>query len=213
MRLQRRVEKGQYQNSANSGTVLGGLGNLFRSWRTTMFRSSSPGLFEDPQVQQFLSRLAGDLFGDARSPSELDFATLERHAHEAGREIARRLCEQITLEQARSVTQSQPCPDCHQSCSGSLERRELLTRDGPIQLDEAKHYCPHCRRVFFPQPSGPTPQSPPVQPSRPDDRSLCGYRDALIPGGHQAVGHHQRVADLPAPPSDALSGSRRRTRR
>jgi hypothetical protein len=27
----------------------------------------------------------------------------------------------------------------------------LDTRDGPIPLKEARHDCPRCRRVFFPQ--------------------------------------------------------------
>jgi hypothetical protein len=144
LRLPQPPGKRQYQNPGNSVTLPGGLGNLSRSRRTTMFRSSSPGLDQDPQVQEFLSRLANDLFGCVRSPAELDFATIERRAHEAGRQIARGLCERITSEQARAVDPSQPCPDCHRHCSGSLEARELLTRDGPIQLREARHYCPHC---------------------------------------------------------------------
>ena len=145
-----------------------------------MFRSSSPGLFQDPQVQRFLSLLANDLFGEARSAAQLDFATLERRAHEAGRQIARTLCEQIAPEQARSVDPFQPCPDCLLPCAGSLEAREILTRDGPIQLDEAKHYCPHCRRVFFPQPSAPTPQPPQIQPRCHDNCSLRGDRHPLV---------------------------------
>lgn len=126
-----------------------------------MFRSSSPGL-QGPEVQRFLSLLARELFGDARSPAELDFGTIEQRAHEAGRRIARGLCEQITAEQAQATDQPQPCPDCGQPCAGSIETRSLLTRDGPIQLDELRCTCPHCRRVFFPLPTGAAPQSPAV---------------------------------------------------
>jgi hypothetical protein len=35
----------------------------------------------------------------------------------------------------------------------------LDTRDGPIPLKEARHYCPRCRRVFFPQQTAPGPGS------------------------------------------------------
>ena len=124
-----------------------------------MFRSSSSGFVEDPQFQQLLSVLSRELFGDAGSPPELDFVTIEQRAHEAGQRIARKLCEQFTSEQARTVQEPQPCPDCGRPCSGTIETRELLTRDGPIQLDEARHSCPRCRRVFFPQSTKPTLES------------------------------------------------------
>jgi hypothetical protein len=92
-----------------------------------------------------------EFFGVDDSGATLNFAAIEQRAHQAGRKVARLLCEQAASKPSQSAEQPQPCPDCGQTCSGAIEARRLETRDGPIQLQEARHYCPQCRRAFFPQ--------------------------------------------------------------
>lgn len=135
-----------------------------------MFRSSAPDLSEDPKFQQLLALLRRDLFPGDVSPASLDFATIEQRAHEAGQKIARTLCEQVAAEQAQTTDESQHCPECNQPCPSSIQTRELLTRDGPILLEEVRLDCPHCRRAFFPQSNAPAAEPPTIQPGRPDHR-------------------------------------------
>jgi hypothetical protein len=101
-----------------------------------------------------------EFLGLERDAASLNFADIERRAHEAGRELARRLCEQAASQAAVSAERPQPCPDCGRPCAGAVEARRLETRDGPIELAEARHQCPHCRRAFFPRSTPPGAQSP-----------------------------------------------------
>ena len=116
-----------------------------------MFHKSSSDSFSDPQAQRFLQTLLEERFGPDGPGSDMDFASIERWAHEMGRTVARRLCEQTANQQSANHEESRHCPDCQRECGGEIETRELLTRDGPIQLNEFRCYCPHCRRAFFPQ--------------------------------------------------------------
>jgi hypothetical protein len=115
-----------------------------------MFQKSSADLLNDPQVQRFLQTLVGERFGPDGPGLEVDFASLERWAHDVGRTVARGLCEQTANPQATDPQQPRPGPDCPRECDGEIDTRELLTRDGPIRLQEIRCPCPHCRRVFFP---------------------------------------------------------------
>jgi hypothetical protein len=116
-----------------------------------MFRSRQSEFEKDPRYQEFVRSLWEHRFGSEGLPPDLDFASIEEMAHQIGKAVAREFCEQVTAQQARSAEQPQPCPDCGRACDGQVAARELLTRDGPISLDEAQHHCPRCRRAFFPQ--------------------------------------------------------------
>jgi hypothetical protein len=127
-----------------------------------MFRSSADDLSDDPRYQQLVASLRDRLFGPDGPAPDADFGAIEELAHQAGRSLARDLCSQAASQQARSADLPQPCPDCGRPCDGRAVARELTTRDGPIRLDEARYHCPRCRRDFFPQPSGPAADAPPV---------------------------------------------------
>jgi len=116
-----------------------------------MFRSSAPDPSHDSRLQQLLAMVSDEFVGLEQGASTLNFAEIERRAHEAGRKLARRLCEQATSPSATSAERPRPCPDCGRLCSGAVETRRLETRDGPIELAEARHDCPRCRRAFFPR--------------------------------------------------------------
>jgi ribosomal protein L34E len=125
-----------------------------------MFRSSPADSAQDARLQQLLGMVTEEFFAVDRTAAGLDFATIEQRAHQAGRKVARLLSEQAASQCAESAEREQPCPDCGQPCAGIVEGRPLEARDGPISLKEARHACPRCRRVFFPQSTAPGPGSP-----------------------------------------------------
>jgi hypothetical protein len=117
-----------------------------------MFRSSATDPSQDPRLQQIVAMVAQEFSGLEEDAASLNFAEIERRAHEAGRKLARRLCERAASQPAAASTERpQPRPDCGLPCSGAIAVRRLETRDGPIELAEARHDCPRCRRAFFPR--------------------------------------------------------------
>src|SRR5262245_24906512 len=116
-----------------------------------MSRSPAPDPSQDPRFQRLLAMVSEEFLGLDEGAASLNFADIERRAHEAGRELARRLCEQAASRAAAAAERPRPCPDCGRPCAGEVEVRRLETRDGPIELAEARHDCPRCRRAFFPR--------------------------------------------------------------
>jgi len=127
-----------------------------------MFRSSPTDSTQDARLQRLLGMVEDEFFAVDQTAAALNFAAIEQRAHEAGRKVARLLCEQAASQCAESAQREQACPDCGQLCAGTIAERPLDTRDGPIPLKEARHDCPRCRRVFFPQQTAPGPGSPPL---------------------------------------------------
>ena len=178
-----------------------------------MFRSSSPDSPLDPRLEKIFAEISRDVFGTEEELRNLDFPPIEHPAHTVGRKVAQRLIEDATTKQAESAGEPQPCPQCKRLCSGSIESRELLTQDGPIRLQEAEHYCSHCRRAFFPQQRQATLESSSLQPGGSCQGGLHGNRDSLVRGGHQGSADQHLPDDLAASPSDPLPRSRRGARR
>lgn len=129
-----------------------------------MFRSRQAEVEKDPRYRDFVRSLRESLFGTQGAPPDPDFGAIEDMAHQIGRAVAREFCEQAAAQQARGAEQPHPCPDCQRESQGTVTTRELMTRDGPIELPEAEHFCPHCRRAFFPRPTESAAESSPVQP-------------------------------------------------
>jgi len=115
-----------------------------------MFRRT-PSEPLDPRLQKLLQDISPDVFGPDEEIQNLDFATIEKRAHQIGQRVARQLAEEAAAKQAQSSDLSQACPDCGQPCSSTIKTRKLLTQDGPIQLQESSFRCSQCRRDFFPQ--------------------------------------------------------------
>ena len=115
-----------------------------------MFRASPTDSTQDPRLERLLGTIKEEFFAVNQTAAALNFAAIEDRAHEAGRKVARLLCEQAASQCAESPQQPQACPDCGQLCPGTIEERPLETRDGSISLREARHHCSQCRRVFPP---------------------------------------------------------------
>lgn len=127
-----------------------------------MFRVSTTDSAQNARLQQLLDIATEEFFAVDQTAAGLDFATIEQRAHEAGRKLACLLSEQAASQGAESAERPHPCPDCGQLCPGTIDERTLETRNGPITLEEARHSCPRCRRVFFPQSTAAGPGSPPL---------------------------------------------------
>lgn len=129
-----------------------------------MFRSSAADFADDPKFVEFVKSLKEDFFGPNGPGLDVDFGTIEECAHQAGRALARKICEQAAAEQAQSADEPAACPKCERLFPGQVAQRRLQTKDGTIDLAEAKHYCPRCRRAFFPQQTEATPHASQLQP-------------------------------------------------
>ena len=101
-----------------------------------MFRTSPDDSVSDACLDEILREVSREVFGSDDEVKKLDFATIERRSHEVGRRIARRLLEEAAAKQAEDAHQPRPCPDCQRPSRGTIETRDLLTQDGPIQLQE-----------------------------------------------------------------------------
>jgi hypothetical protein len=156
------------------GTVLVKLEDLSPSRRThTMPFTRTPLDPTHPDFQKLVGILRGSVCGPEPVSRDTDFGDIEDMAHDVGRAVAREICQQAAAEQAASAEQPEPCPECGRACDGEVAHRDLVTRDGPIALPEARHYCPRCRRAFFPQPTGAAADAPAVQPA---NRRVPGAR-------------------------------------
>lgn len=178
-----------------------------------MFRASTPDPSRDTRLDQLFREVSREVFGPDEELKDLDFATIERRAHEVGQRVARRLAEEAAAKQAHSVEGPQPCPDCQRPCGPSIRARELLTQDGLISLEETACYCSRCRRAFFPQQSEATAGSSALQSAGPDQGGLHRDRESLVRGSLQGFAHQHIPNDFTASSSDALPRGRGRTRR
>jgi hypothetical protein len=74
---------------------------------------------------------------------------VENQAIEIADAVMAEVVKQRSLD--RPAPAEAHCPTCGQRgrCRG-LRQRKLITRRGPTTIVEPEHYCPGCRRAFFP---------------------------------------------------------------
>ena len=77
-------------------------------------------------------------------------SVIEDAAHEAGMGFRRQLQERHMRELSASHVGTAKCPKWGERCVVDAAARKVTSGDGPVQLAEAKAYCPTCRRAFFP---------------------------------------------------------------
>src|SRR3954462_10986869 len=106
---------------------------------------------KDPRFQELVRIVRQSLCGSEPLSPDTPFGDIEEMAHTIGQAVAREVCLQAAAEQAASAQRAQLCPDCGRECAGQVATRALATRDGPVELPEARYHCPRCRRAFFPQ--------------------------------------------------------------
>ena len=75
---------------------------------------------------------------------------IEIPAHEVGQRLSRMVQASRTGEVAARQQAESDCPDCGLSCRVEVNKREIHSMDGPVELTEPVAHCRRCRRSFFP---------------------------------------------------------------
>src|SRR5271170_6544673 len=96
------------------------------------------------QWGKIISRQA---FGDSGPPLDADFQTLEQLAQAAAQGLLQGTLSTLLEQQAQTLPEQQPCPDCQQPCPVQREVRSLEALGGTFPYDEPVCYCSACRRA------------------------------------------------------------------
>jgi len=109
------------------------------------------------------------VFGDAGPGLDTDFSTLEQIAHAAAAGLTEGTLGTLLDQQARSLPEAPPCPECGRLCPLTYEDRTLTIKGGQLPLHEPVCHCPDCRRDFFPPQDLLAAGQPRLQPHRDGD--------------------------------------------
>ena len=85
-----------------------------------------------------------------QGPGTPHYDQIEIPAHEVGRRLSRMVQANRTGEVAAGEGAECACPDCGRSCRVEINKREVHSMDGPVELIETVAHCRRCRRSFFP---------------------------------------------------------------
>jgi len=134
------------------------LGNLHSIREGTIMSetpTNSSNLSVKDQIQQKLDELASlvsqDRYGADGPSKETTFREIESVGYEVAQLAAAKFESTVTKQHQQHVESVQSCPQCGQSCEAAdAAERQLLTRLGPVGIEEIKFHCNACRRSFFP---------------------------------------------------------------
>lgn len=101
--------------------------------------------------QERLQALLAEFLAEQVAEGALSIDEIEDAMVELGDAVAREFAAQQLARQTANPPPTACCPDCEHAGERVGQRtRELLTRRGPVPINEAKYRCPKCRRHFFP---------------------------------------------------------------
>lgn len=78
------------------------------------------------------------------------FAQMELFGHGLGRELSRRVQEELAARQGARMPTAFACPTCGRECAAEARGRPVVSLDGEVEIDEVRCRCKTCRRSFFP---------------------------------------------------------------
>lgn len=85
-----------------------------------------------------------------QGPGTPHYDQIEMPAHKVGQRLSRMVQANRAGEVAAQEGVECACPDCGQSCRVEVNKREVHSMDGPVELVEPVASCRRCRRSFFP---------------------------------------------------------------
>jgi len=85
-----------------------------------------------------------------QGPGTPHYDEIELPAHEVGQRLSRLVQASRTGEVAAEQCVQCDCPGCGRSCVVEINKREVHSMDGPVELIETVAHCLRCRRSFFP---------------------------------------------------------------
>ena len=109
---------------------------------------ASPAVLK--RMRELAELIATEQFGPQGIPKEITFSEIEEIGHQAGRMLAAEVDHELVADHGDHFAPDQVCPQCGRACPSEPHDRELVTRDGSVELSEAACYCVACRRSFFP---------------------------------------------------------------
>lgn len=78
------------------------------------------------------------------------YSEIELYAHSVGQQVSRLVQELLMERVAQQQGPKAECPSCKKMCGVTIQRREVQSIDGPVQMCEPTAYCSRCERTFFP---------------------------------------------------------------
>src|SRR5947209_4056504 len=97
-------------------------------------------------------------FGDDGPGLDTDFATMEQLAGAAAAGLTAGVLATLLEQQAQTLGEQVPCPDCGVPCAVHREPRTLQLPGGTVGQSEPVGHCPACRRDFFPPAAAAAPR-------------------------------------------------------
>ena len=97
-------------------------------------------------------------FGDSGPGLDTDFETMEQLAHAAATGLTEGALALLLEQQAQTLGEQVPCPDCGTPCALRREPRTLNRPGGTVPQSEPVGHCPACRRDFFPPATAAAPR-------------------------------------------------------
>jgi hypothetical protein len=82
------------------------------------------------------------------------YSVIEIAAMNLGRELSRQAQERAAREVTACCEGQAACPVCRTVCEVRVEKREVTSLSGPVELAETVADCPRCQRSFFPSTGG-----------------------------------------------------------
>lgn len=94
-------------------------------------------------------------WGERGPGLDVNLDQMEQVALAALRGLLAGTLEAATQQQAHTLGEQRPCPDCGRPCPLVTEDRTVTTGEGSFEHHEPKAHCPDCRRDFFPPAGAP----------------------------------------------------------
>lgn len=82
------------------------------------------------------------------------YSVIEIAAMNLGHELSQEAQQRGAREIAASFESQAACPTCQTVCDVRVEKRDVTSLSGPVELAETIADCPKCRRSFFPSAGG-----------------------------------------------------------
>jgi len=88
---------------------------------------------------------------EAGPDQPMDFQDMEQFSAVVARGLIEGSITTLLEQQAQTLANELPCPDCGTRCPVQYQDRTLTIENGqPLPLHEPVCHCPQCRRDFFP---------------------------------------------------------------
>ena len=113
--------------------------------QTTVLREElSQLLRKAAEIKVRFDRAAGTVRGVPH------YSVIESTAHEFGQVVSRMVQAMHLAEVVADYPQFARCPQCETRSQLKVKKRQVLSGDGPVEIQELVGECPCCRRAFFP---------------------------------------------------------------